>query len=175
MSNDTELGDYCEWQPDQVVQESDMNPYPTQATWSNKAAAAGHNPCQPVAGPYFNAIPVLPSSELISVPGFGDEKTPSIQIAVGKSATIELDLYSDAATSGPMTVGALDYALEFAGQARELEFAFDKTSGVNGEKVHLTVTAEKAGAVIPGGSIFVITVVQPEVNGESVWPVYVEN
>ena len=47
--------------------------------------------------------------------------------------------------SPSITVSAVDKAAA-AGQPAELTFAFDKTTGQNGDTLHLTITAVKANA-----------------------------
>jgi hypothetical protein len=87
---------------------------------------------------------------MIDVPnmnGFGTTTTQGVHIPVGQSATVELDLYSDAPTSGPWHLSAVDFASAFMGQPPELSFSFDATQGQNGDKVHLTIKALKASAL----------------------------
>ncbi len=122
-----------------------------QRTWSNVAAAAGMNPCVPAAEgkSYFNSSPVFTDSIDL---GHGLAPTKGVVIPVGASKTIELDLFSDAATSGPWTVSAADVFTK----SPELSYVFDRTSGTNGEKLHLTITRLKAGTAA-GGTLFGIT------------------
>lgn len=152
----SELGDMCSFNADAYYTPTDVG-YQVQRTWSNAAAAAGHHPCVPAPAPstqpYFNTVPVL--AEDVDV-GFGHgQAAPSkgVKIPVGKSKTIELDLFSDAPTSGPWTITATDTSAYYQ-KGRELSFSFDKNSGVNGEKVHMTITADKPGE--DGGSEFII-------------------
>src|SRR5438477_816868 len=50
-----EVADACEFFPDSNVQESGAFNYWVQRSWSNKAAKAGHDPCQPgLSEPYYN-------------------------------------------------------------------------------------------------------------------------
>jgi len=66
-----------------------------------------------------------------------------VHIPVGQSKTIDVDLYSDADTGGPWTVSAQDLNA-LMGAPAALSFAFDRTKGQNGEKLHLTIKATKA-------------------------------
>jgi len=134
-----ETGDMCAQNIDSFFKPSDIGNY-VQRNWSNKAAAAGHNPCQPSAGlPYFNSMPVL--NEKVSVAG--QLTTKGVTIPVGSSKTIEVDLFSDANTGAAWTVTALDGAT-LQQQPAELSFSWDRTSGKNGEKLYLTIKVLKA-------------------------------
>ena len=80
-----------------------------QRTWSNKAAPAGHDPCVPAlpGEVYFNAAPVLNDNITVDVIG-QTSRCKGVKIAVGETKTIEIDLFSDAATGGPWTVAVQD-------------------------------------------------------------------
>ena len=120
--------------------------YTVQRVWSNKAAAAGQDPCVPAApGPYFNSAPVLDDTITMSLQG-QSVATKGVSIPIGQSKTIELDLFSDGPTGGPWTVQAIDLtnALQQA-SATALTFTFDKTNGQNGDKLHMTITAQAKG------------------------------
>lgn len=119
--------------------------YVVQRSWSNKAAAASKDPCVPAASsePYFNSVPVL--SDTITLGGGGQSiKVKGVHIPIGSTKTVEIDLFSEAKTSGPWEVAAFDYN-EFTGGQPALEFNFDATSGQNGQKLHLDITALKVG------------------------------
>jgi hypothetical protein len=139
----SEVGDMCAQFPNVFTKFSEL-PYMVQRTWSNQAAAAGHDPCVPALPNevYFNAAPVLPDSIMATF--MGQSLTQQgVKIPVGMSKTIELDLFSDGDTKGPFTVTAKDTA-ELFGQTPHLTLSLDKTSGVNGEKLHLTITVMTA-------------------------------
>jgi hypothetical protein len=70
---------------------------------------------------------------------------------------MELDLFSSAATSGPMTVTISSFAGGGAGSTPPVELALDKSSGVNGDKISVTVTSNAAAASRLGATTFVIT------------------
>ena len=137
-----ELGDMCEralgsFQPL-------LGSFWVQRTWSNASAAAGHDPCVPVMPmPYVEAATNLQD---ISIDAGGGQTftTRGITIAVGASATIEVDLYSDA-PAADWTVDAVDVAQKYNMSTPELSFSFDKTTGHNGDKLMLTVTRLAAG------------------------------
>ncbi|HEY1958137.1 MAG TPA: hypothetical protein VGH28_21100 [Polyangiaceae bacterium] len=134
-----EIGDMCAQTPSSFYAPADIGTT-VQRVWSNAKAKAGHNPCQPDDGaPYFNSVPLLP--EKVNI--LGQLTTEGVTIPVGQTKTIEVDLFSDAATSGDWTVSAIDSGT-LQGQAAELGFEWDRTTGRNGEKLHLTITVKKA-------------------------------
>ncbi|HSO37456.1 MAG TPA: hypothetical protein VLT33_33255 [Labilithrix sp.] len=146
--------------------------FPVQRTWSNVAARASHDPCVPhVAGAaYFAAAPVLTQTVTFSTSFTGSVTTKGMVIAVGASATVEVDLFSDGALDGPITVKAADLLNASYGSygfAKTLAFAWDRTQGVNGEKLHLKVTVTDS-SFLGGAHAFTITAV----NGKrrQVWP-----
>ncbi|MEO7111574.1 MAG: hypothetical protein ABI183_14135 [Polyangiaceae bacterium] len=138
-----EVGDMCAELGDVFTKATDVG-YFVQRTWSNAAAAASHDPCVPQGlTPYFNAAPVLPDTDNIQVASNQKQAASVVHIPVGSSQTIELDLFSDADTLGTFTVGAIDYASAFTGGSPELTFSLDNTTGQNGDKLNLTITAVK--------------------------------
>jgi hypothetical protein len=144
-----EVGDMCAQFPTAFPKFAGFD-YTVQRIWSNKQAKLGHDPCQPeLPGEvYFNAAPVLDS---VSVPGFGVMK--GVKIAVGDSKTIDVDLFSDGDTGGPWTVEVSDFG-QLMGMQPTLSLGLDRSSGQNGEIMHLTISPVAAGP--QGGSIFVL-------------------
>jgi hypothetical protein len=109
-----------------------------QRSWSNAAMKAGHDPCVPAtADPYFNAVPDL--GETVTM-NFGGQsiKTKGAKIPLNTSKTIDVMLYSDAPKEA-WTVSASDRSSSQGGQPY-LTFAWDKTTGKNGDILHLTIT-----------------------------------
>ena len=141
-----------------------------QRVWSNAAAAAGHDPCEPNgASPYFNSAPVLGDTITIAVGGQA-VKTKGVKIPAGQSATIELDLYSDAATSGPWTISVIDITSAFFGGQPALKFTLDQTTGQNGDVRQLTIQSLRN---VSGGAPFWI---QNDLGGTTtVWLAAVNN
>ncbi|GAC1545770.1 MAG: hypothetical protein NVS3B10_09830 [Polyangiales bacterium] len=138
-----EIGDMCEHRTDQKITPTDIG-YAVQRTWSNVAALGYHDPCVPAPGlPFFAAAPVLPGTVTVNT-----ATVPGVTIAVGASATIDVQLFSDAPTSGPWDVSAKE-----SRGGTTLSFAWDKTSGSNGDVLHLTITADAAA---PTGTTFEI-------------------
>ncbi len=139
-----EVGDMCAQFDGSFTKFAELPDYTVQRTWSNKAVTAGEDPCVPAlpGSVYFNAAPVLDS---IPITIFGQTvNVDGDTIAVGQSKSVELDLFSSGPTSGPWTLSALDGA-GLRGQTPQLTFAFDNTTGQNGDKVHMTVTVVSAG------------------------------
>jgi hypothetical protein len=129
--NLTELADMCERYPSSLFTPPDL-PYQVQRTWSNLSAAGSHDPCVPIptGEVYFNSA-VVPTDNVIFQ---GEYVTHGVKIPLGTSRTVEVDLYSDGPTSGPWTLAATT-------TVGELDLSFDTSTGVNGDKVHLTITA----------------------------------
>ena len=155
----TESGDLCVPEADAFQKIPDLG-FTVQRTWSNAAAKLGHDPCVPATkDPYFQSAPVLSQAVTFTLPasfGGSDVATKGVTIPVGQSKTIEVDLFSDAATSGPWTVSAED-SLAKLGAGTTLDFAWDRTKGLNGEKLHLTITVKGESTFVPGAHPFTIT------------------
>jgi hypothetical protein len=144
LAGSGEIADLCEF-TDVWFKPAELG-YAVTRTWSNDAALAGHMPCIPaLPGPYFNAAPVVSDQVSFRVLGT-DLSTKGVEIPVGGHTTIELDLFSDAPTPGPWQVRAADIDA-LAGKPPVLSFAFDRTTGQNGDKVHLTIDVLARDAV----------------------------
>jgi hypothetical protein len=158
-----EIGDLCAAFPNSFYKPAGID-YLVQRVWSNEAAAASHDPCQPAGSePYFNSAPVLPDTITLNVGGKALQ-TKGVKLAVGESKTIELDLYSDAPTSGPWNISTMDVVSAFFGQSKALSLTLDAGSGQNGDKVMLTIQLIRS---VPGGAPFWI---QNDLGGtSSVW------
>ena len=130
-----ETGDMCAQFPGVFTKFTELD-YAVQRSWSNKAAAAGKDPCVPeLPGEvYFNASPLLKDN--INISGLGSVK--GVKIPVGGSGVVELDLFSEADTGGPWNVEVKDFA-QLMGGAATMAFSLDRDSGQNGEKLHLTI------------------------------------
>ncbi len=140
-----EVADMCEFNLDSYVVPPGST-YMIQRSWSNKAAKAGTNPCVPVitTDPYFNSFPVLP--DMLALAGGGVTiHTPGVKIPVGSSKTIDIDLFSDAPTSGPWKLEVIDGEYAALGASTPyLQLTLDKSSGQSGDTVHLTIKVLKA-------------------------------
>jgi len=147
-----ELGDMCAGYGNVFYTPSDV-PYLVQRTWSNKAAAAGHDPCQPDgATPYFNAAAVVTDTVTVSDPNLGAYTTQGVKIPVGGTGTVTLDLYSDAPAPA-WTVQGYDLSSLFGGP-QELAVTIGgqaTATGVNGDRLTLTIKVLQGGT--GGGEI----------------------
>jgi hypothetical protein len=153
-----EIADMCEFLDDVAIS-VDGIPHPVQRIWSNASSAAGDDPCIPFPGSevFFNSVPVLPDKASVT-DLFGSQVTTKVKkIAIGQSAIIEVQLYSQADT-GPWTVTAFDGNELNNGPAR-LHFAWDNTEGKNGDVLHLTITVDSIDPTA-GGDVFMIDSVQ---------------
>lgn len=162
-----EVGDMCEFVGE--ASQPLVGNFYVQRTWSNVSAAAGHDPCVPVLStPYASAAPMLTDSASFD-DGTGMPKTTkAVKIPVGMSKTIDIALYSDAPTAD-WTVKAID-AAQIYDSPKELSFTWDKTTGNNGDVLHLTVTRVAAG--MGGGSELLISS-RPNGVSDSIWFGYV--
>jgi hypothetical protein len=157
-----EVSDMCDYNDDANFTPQGST-YMIQRSWSNAAAKAGKNPCVPVASadPYFNSVAVL--SDTVSVDYYGTTvKTKGVTIPVGQTKTIDVQLFSEAPTSGAWTVEAHDLG-EYLGTTPHLELSLDKPTGVNGETLHLTIKVLSADTSL-GGEGFVLV---SNLNGQS--------
>ncbi len=167
-----EAGDLCEPEaPAVYVTPSDLG-HLVQRTWSNASAQASHDPCVPaLAGQaFFDSAPVLNETVTFTSSLTGSITTQGVTIPVGQSKTIEVDLFSDGDTGGPWTVTADDVLAKYYGSygiTSSLDFAWDRTTGVNGEKLHLTITV-KSASIIGNGHAFMIT--STKGTRDTVWP-----
>lgn len=131
-----------------------------QRTWSNLAAMGSHDPCVPdPASAFFDSAPVLTETVTFTSPLTSPITSKGVTISVGQSKTIEVDLFSDGDTGGPWTVQADDVLYKYYGSygvPQSLAFSWDRTSGVNGEKLHLTIQVTQA-SIIGNGHAFMIT------------------
>ena len=91
---------------------------------------------------YFNAIPSLDESVSIGS-GASAIGTQGVSIAVGKSKTFDVSLIS----AGPRTAFNV-YAWDMG--AGNLKTKFDRTSGVSGDVLHLTITVLTANKSYAG-------------------------
>jgi len=146
--SDGETADLCEFNLDSNIMVPGIDYLVTRA-WSNKNAAENHEPCvpNPYAGPFFDAVPLLNDSVVILNFQGVAVKTKGVKIPVGQSATIDVVLFSDGPIDGQWEVNAIDYEQDIENQAKpKLKFSWDKTTGNNGDVLHLTIKVLAADA-----------------------------
>jgi len=155
LVTDGEVADMCEFNDDANVVPAGST-YMVQRSWSNAAAARGENPCVPPASstPYLNSFPALVSiADNAWSPGF---MTRGLKIPLGQKKTIAVTLSSAAPTDKAWTVSVYDYDTAIGTSAAPgLALSLDKSSGRNGDVLHLTVSPKHANATL-GGEAFVI-------------------
>ncbi len=119
-----EIGDLCEGFGSNGVSYVEST-FTVQRLWSNKSAAASHDPCVPIptGSVYFNAAP---------------RQSKVVLPKIGASGVVDIDVFSDAPYP-PWTLSAVDFAA-FQQGSPVLSFSFDNTSVQNGDHVQLTVT-----------------------------------
>jgi hypothetical protein len=146
----SELGDMCADMP-QSYQRLVGN-FMVQRMWSNKAAAAGQDPCVPqLAQPYFNAVPELTSS--VSVQG---SQSLGVVIPVGQTKTVNIHLFASAPTPD-WDVELVDLSSGFLGGPTFLSFSPSSFTGNNGDVVSVQVTAVAANASIGGAELALVS------------------
>jgi hypothetical protein len=145
-----EIGDMCAYEPQSF--ERLVGSFMVQRPWSNASALAGHDPCVPVLStPYYNAGPVLTDTVMLDY--YGQlVPTKGIQIPLGQSATIDVQVFSDAPTT-QWSVEAVDSNYGTANPT-ELTFTWDTQYGNNGDTLHLTITRIANGTTFEGTEFF---------------------
>jgi hypothetical protein len=144
-TGDAELGDLCEGRDDSTFKGPADFPVSLQRLWSNKSAAAGHNPCIPLgADPYYNVTPL--DLETVSVFVDTDQSASTglgYKIAIGAKKTIKVGFYSDAPVPGPWTITAVEGNYFSPATNHRLTIAVTKGSGSNGDMGTIDVTANE--------------------------------
>jgi hypothetical protein len=127
-----EVGDLCEGFGSSGTTTTEST-FVVQRSWSNKSAAASHDPCVPIptGEVYFNAAP---------------RQSKVVLPKIGATAVLDIDAFSDG-PKDPWSLTAFDFAGFQQGNS-VLDFSFDKDSVQNGDHVQLTVTAT---GPLPGG------------------------
>jgi hypothetical protein len=163
-------------------------PYVVQRTWSNKAALAGNDPCVPAlpGEVYFTAAPELDD---VTLSIMGQTVTvKAVQIPVGQSKTIDLDLFSNASTNGPFSVHVDDGNVLMGGSPL-LSFSVGNAptiacpqgapsgsvcvGGENGQKIPVTITVKSAGQY--NAELFWVVSESPISQNENLWVGLVTN
>ncbi len=160
-----EVADLCALDPDWAVVPPGLA-YSVQRSWSNAAAREGRDPCvpSPPGQPYFNAAPVLPDEIVLPDGPAPNALSRGVALQEGQSKTIELRLFSD----GPTAPWRLS-TVRSPYSAGVLDLRFDRSSGRNGDLVHLTI---KVVAPDPSG-IDGFLVVSTLGDVERLWPIAV--
>jgi hypothetical protein len=147
VNNGSEIGDMCENDPEAYYQFSDF-PFVIQRFWSNSSVKAGHDPCVPeITGlTFFAAVPEVTDKTIPFPDSFGNiVQAAGTKIAVGATATVTLDLYSDGPTSD-WSIQAIDVTQLLGGGTPLLKLSLGQSTGNNGNKIPLTITVNAAGS-----------------------------
>jgi len=145
-----EVADMCAQWPSSYITPSGFA-YMVQRTWSNAAALAGHDPCVPApAVPYFNAVPRFLDTVQITRQDGTVAPTMGAKIPVGSNKTVDVVLYADDDV-GEWTVAAEGVPVG----SQNLAFTWDKTTGQNGDVLHLTIHVGGVDAAY-GGDPFLV-------------------
>jgi hypothetical protein len=164
LQGNTENGDVCTMNSG-FGRGGASYPYLLQRGWSNKAAAAGNlDPCAPDIRPdqpFVGAYPVMPDT----VHAVG-QNGQGVIIPAGQTKTIDVGLFSFEPTP-EFTVAARQASTV---NPPTLSFTWDKTSGKNGDTLHLTIKAESVSK--KGYESFVILASLPGVTDpqKTAWP-----
>lgn len=153
-----EVADACEVSSAVYVQVPELGDQIAVRTWSSQAATSGGDPCVPSidktnygAAPVFTDPVKMPAGDGV---GYYDGGTAplGIHVATGSQVDVTIDLFSNAPT-GPIYVSAQDLP-SLLKRPAELTFKLDRTSGINGDQLKMTVTRVGNGA--PGGTPFIV-------------------
>jgi hypothetical protein len=155
-----EVGDMCAQNPGAFTKFQGLA-FTVQRIWSNKNAREGHDPCQPVlpGEVYFNSMPVLSDTTTLNI---GQQVTfESVNVAVGSSITIDLDLFSDSDTGAIDSGGSGDWQVQvqdlnqLMGGRPSVDYSLSPLSGRNGNQLQLTVSPKAASQY--GANAFLVT------------------
>jgi hypothetical protein len=134
-----ENGDMCTYLVDPSVLESG---YTVQRIWSNSAAAASKNPCQPWDKPYFGAAVRTPLLKLSDHSSYG-----YVLVRRGQSVDAIADVFSETALPAPLVLyvgvakGSAQSGPADVGPIDPLTVQLSQNPASNGDGVILTFTA----------------------------------
>ncbi|HTR55079.1 MAG TPA: hypothetical protein VMJ10_30545 [Kofleriaceae bacterium] len=169
-----EIADLCQYMPGSVLVEPELG-HLVERVWSNEVAAAGHDPCvpQPDGDTFFDAAPETTDTVTLSFTnGMPDVTTPGLYIPVHSTRKVDVQLFSDAPTD-PIVVSAAEQPIDAAAeQPPDLSLSWDRTTGSNGDTLHLTITVD-ADSHGEGHEYLVITSQVGDL--QRPWPVVIAN
>jgi hypothetical protein len=164
-----EIADLCLDSVPAVYTPTDL-PYAVQRVWSNQAARAGQDPCipPPTSGePFFQSAPELPGATAIKFDGV-TTTTAGLSLSIGQSITLPVDLYSAAPTDGPWSLNVL------ALSSGSVSWKLDRDGGVNGDRLHLTLTLEREGNVEGQKGLEAVGIESSLGDRKQIWPILIE-
>jgi hypothetical protein len=171
-----ELGDLCDVAATEIWLD-DPSGFAVQRTWSNKAAAAGHDPCVGAGTkPYYQTVPDDPDSAVVSFAGEIDEAgglrwfAKGTRIAVGATGTITMRVLADDPTAGPFNVAIEDLNAFYRRGSPFLTFTAITGTYMPDDVVTTTVTVNGTDPAMRGGETYVVLTTPVSGNGpETVW------
>ena len=178
MSRNVENGDMCE-----IYRESRYSDtidtgfaFNTQRCWSNASAKAGHNPCvpAPTSAPYYNVAPLdleKVTMNAVSLGGSSRQPSKGYKVAVGETRTFQVGLWSEAKAPAFTIRGTEGSPLATTTPTRHLSIKTDRTSGVNGEKINVTVTVNSINST----KASVLTIVSSDGLSEHYLPILISS
>jgi hypothetical protein len=146
---DDENGDACEYYDDAYYTETGSLSYSVQRLWSDRSAAAGHNPCVPQANPYYS-VTAVDTEEIMVIPpdNTTSQKTHGFHVPVGAQKSFTVGFYSDAPLPGPdngWDIEAVEGDASITPPPGNMTLSLDKTHGKNGDTAQVTVTINALG------------------------------
>jgi hypothetical protein len=154
--SDGEVADLCQFNDTTYWQPSDMS-YTVQRTWSNRAAAAGHDPCVgDPATPYYQAIPLATDPVTLTAPQSSPWQTQGLKVAMGATGTLRLRIYADAA-AGPFTITIDDYNSTWLNGTKLLSFTVPATPVASGDELEATVAVLGQDPSLGAAEAYVVT------------------
>jgi hypothetical protein len=147
FATDGEVADLCEFVDTAIWTPPDMT-HAIQRTWSNRAAAAGHDPCvgQPTE-PYYQTIPDQNDPITIDINALAAWRTKGTKIA--QTGTLTLRVYADGA-AGPFIVGVDDYSSVWSSGPKLLDVSVPSTHVMPGDTITATVTVMAGDSTLGG-------------------------
>jgi hypothetical protein len=160
QSEQTEIGDACEFFAASTEEEPPPFDFTVQRLWSNASVARGHNPCLPlVTGEAYYNTATLPGEmdaihiDLSATGWLGAVKTKGYKVPLGHSRTFDVAFYSDAPT-GPWTLQAVVRpTLPIVDQNGnpiangDVDVKIHQATGTNGHLAQVTVTPKTTGPI----------------------------
>ena len=151
-----EVADMCQFADTAAWTPPDMT-YMVQRSWSNTAAAAGHDPCvgEP-ASSYYQIIPYLPDT--VSVKQWDEYVTAqAAKIPVGETGKVKFTVFVDDPSAGPFDVKVADYASAWQGKPKLLDITVPPGPFAAGETFEVDITVLGQDTDLVHGEEFSIT------------------
>ncbi len=178
----TENGDACEFYRDAIFSSLELG-YTLQRQWSSASFAAGHAPCVPSTGVYFNVTPLDLHDVAWSVPDFGSFSATGpvtakgVNIKVGETGSFTVGYYSDGPTANDWTLKAVEGTGMHTGGASfangKLSISVDKTTGHNGDKATVTVKVNGLDSTLNANMVTLVSTDPTNKSASHYWPVLI--